>query len=284
MSQQQPTTEPSVNKISNVVTQILTPIATLATTALMLYYNFVIEPEQKQQSAKLAESIATVDIELKKNNQSLEELKYRQNIEWKVYEEVLQSLKGSETHQKATQSLVVVMVENDQLRSSLLALYEESGKATVAKRAREIRAKEQEYKNQSALVTSRDLSKKTKTKTTEHSQGRHNWGQWDFDVLWCDSANADNQTTAKSIQQAIQSDTKTGGFVRLRQIPKSKTLSHSFSDFGYKIYWDEGEEKETELLADIVKKALGAEKQNQLKIEKNTDKPSNWYLSVFVCY
>ncbi|MGR5094592.1 hypothetical protein ACPV5O_05035 [Vibrio maritimus] len=266
-----------MDSLSNIISKILTPIVTLVTACLAAYLSFWVEPKQKEQSQILQEKIVEVDSVVKQSEQALKELKQRREVEWKVYEEVLDSLGESKKHQEAAKSLVVVMVEDARLRGSLLALFEQSNIKDVADDARAIRVSENKFQKEDEAIASRDLSSRNKIASD------HEWGEWDFDVLWCESSFRNNKAEANLIAKEIKNSTNTTGFVRVRKIPATKLSTSSFSHFGYKIYWDIEEEREKDLLVEIVSKVLGSEKSEYLEVEPNMDAASPWYLSVFVC-
>lgn len=226
--------------------------------------------------------------EIRVNRESLEKKQLM------VYEAVVRSLEsGDQKRQHVSKALVISMLE-DPLRTELLNVLTESGLPEIKKEAQTTLAQENTFKVEQSVIFDR------KSDTTPQSiraakpedekslivlgsstsaRTKSKWGDWDFDIFWCEgSGNAAKEQAEKIKQALLDEDAK--GRLRVRLLPDSLNARPGYQHTGYVIRYNDNEEEQAKQLMALGDKAIPP---GTSFIKKISQQPTAWYLSAFVC-
>ena len=111
---------------------------------------------------------------------------------------------------------------------------------------------------------------------------RVDWEDWDYDIFWCSSSGSAAETQANAIVAAIQSQGAKGR-IRSRVLPDSiRATDPEASGEQYEVRYEASERPQAEAVGNLAQSIINASGSLNL-LEIAPDKPTPWYISVFLC-
>lgn len=157
------------------VKNILVPILTVVTTCLAGYLNFSIN--SVDQTLKL--SMAELDSQMKNSEEARNERESQQEFNLKIYQMVTESLKAKDKQlQDVATAFVVVLVDDETLRSPLLRVLKQGGQPAIQERVSKILDNETKFQKDDY----------TRQLQSSEQQRGFNWEDLDYDIFWCASS------------------------------------------------------------------------------------------------
>jgi len=206
--------------------------------------------------------------EIRVNRESLEKKQLM------VYDAVVKSLEsGEQKRQRVSKALVTSMLE-DPLRTELLNVLTESGSPEIKKEAQATLALESTFKAEERVVSSKKADATPKANTSSSK-----WGDWDFDIFWCEGSGNPAKEQAEKIKKALL-DEGAKGRLRVRLLPDSLNARPGYQHTGYVIRYNDNEDEQSKQLKTLGDKAIAS---GASFIRTLSNQPTAWYLSAFVC-
>lgn len=262
-------------KIEDIFKNIAIPLISVLTAVMVGLLNHQVSKydiELRERDQKLQESLAEIDLLVKRNKEDREERESNQDFNLKIYEIVTKSLEESSAQkQDAAKAFVLVMVE-EPLRSSLLNVLKQGAEPDIKANISQILKAESKFKTNIAAVPTK---KREETST-------YNWGKWDFDIFWCSSSGVGAMTKAQQIGEQLLAEGAQGR-VRIRELPDSINAKAGYQISGYTIRRNSGEENAAMALKLLSEKATEIDGKYSSFSLGLSGQSTPWYISAFVC-
>lgn len=253
--------------MSEFVKNILVPILTVVTTCLAGYLNFSIN--SVDQNLKL--SMAELDSQMKNSEEARNERESQQEFNLKIYQMVTESLKAKDKQlQDVATAFVVVLVEDETLRSPLLRVLKQGGQPAIQERVSKILVEETKFQ---------DEDQTRQVPSSEQARG-FNWEDWDYDIFWC--ASSGDRALGQAARMKTQMEKEgSKGRIRVRELPESINAKKGYQINGYVIRHNRNELDQATALKHLGEKVL---KSLDVTFDISPSRQQTpWYLSAFVC-
>ena len=233
-------------------------------------------------------SLKAVEIEIKavegKIKESEEKRADRESIEKKqllVYDAVVKSLEsGDVKRQSVSKALVTAMLE-DPLRTELLTVLTTSTSPEIQKEAQATIVQERTFKAEEGSIglQFQNESKAEEGSVPTQTQGKPSeWGDWDFDIFWCERSGEAAKDKAEKIARQLEVKGAKGR-LRVRLLPDSINARPGYQHTGYVIRYNTKEVDQ----ANNLKKLGDQIVVHGAFLPSLSHQPTPWYLSAFVC-
>jgi outer membrane lipoprotein SlyB len=245
-----------------------------------------LQQEQQQQQTLVQQQ----QIDIARLSTQSDVKKKNDDLDFRVYEAVQESLKTKDLKQQQVASVLVNVMLSEPMRTQLLTAFGQSPTTDpqVRQAVDKVLTEERKFVQDDQLAKnapSQSGSPVTSTSTggpagsaTPTAAVSPVWGNWDFDVFWCEHSGPDAKRNAEAIVAALKSDEATGR-LRARMLPDSVNARPGYGVVGFVIRKDAGEEKQATALQGLAQKAVPG---SQFVIA-TSGSATRWYLSAFVC-
>lgn len=232
------------------------------------------------QNVFLSKQSTDIENKIKQQQETREETGARVEITMKVYSEVMEAVKAppGETgvrQQRAAIALVDALLKHDPLlQSEFQEAIRRNSLPTV-----EAVATESVYAAEQVMADNRIAELKSSPPPSAATR----WGNYDFDIFWCEASDASAEQAAKAITAAlIQQGAQ--GRVRTRVLPTARNNDPGYRNDGFLVAYNDDEEKIAEDLMKIAGTAANTVFGNAPTFGPKVSKQkTKWYLSAFVC-
>ncbi len=280
--------------------------------AVALVFQTVGTIKTSAETAKIANKVSEVDIQLKSQAEIRERSKDYADITKDVFEAIKEiqadSVKISDRVDRLLVASAYVQVIPDadvrgRFRESVESLRQSLQSQIAAEAPAAVGEQKIELTQQTALlenlgiqldgqvraekvIAAEDAASKSAEGQAPSVQSKApNWSNYDFDIFWCQTDNADLNARGQAIAANIHRiGAKAKGRWRLRPLPALTNAQPGYGASGYQIRISSGDESTyANQLADRGNEVLAknniAERFRVLPSRKDT----RWYISVFVC-
>jgi hypothetical protein len=258
---------------SDILSKGVVPAVGVVTAVLAAWVNYTasqLKATLDQQQALLNQQKA--DLEKLTASRNFE--KQDQDMTFRIYDAVIESLKtGNSQQQKAASALVIVLAK-EPVRTDFLKLFEQSETTArdVKSDVSKVLTDEQQFKSEQAVI------KSMAPPTTSVPQPTSGWQGWSVDVFWCEDEGADQSRSAEAVVKSLRDQGATGR-IRPRKLPASVNAQDSYSIRGYEVRYDSDEAKKAQELLLLANDAVPGFKFKLRESSQGTYR----YLSVFIC-
>jgi hypothetical protein len=261
------------------IKNVLAPFSAIAAALLAAWVNYSvsqvksqIDLRQQQVQEKLKEQELALDALMTERNVR----KLDEDLTFKVYDAVTESLKAKDEKQQQAATALVVVMASEPLRTQLLQVFGAS-KTTVpeVRQAVEKVLKEEQKFNLETAIAQQAAPKPAAAPPATRAVP---WDNWDVDIFWCERSGESAHDSARAIVGEL-SKQGAKGRLRARMLPDSINAKPGYRVSGYAIRRDTDEAAQA---AALKKLAEGAVPSSQFEI-MTSNQATQWYLSAFVC-
>lgn len=256
-----------MEKLGRFIQNILVPIITVGTAAMVAWLNYSVSKVDQG----LKEQIASVDLAIKEAKDERERIKSEREFNFKIYDLVQKSIEENDQRkQEVAKQFVIVMVDGE-LRKRLLGVLEAGGTPEVRKETARLIEKEAKFEIQQA-----DVFSITKRKSS------FDWEDWDYDVFWCETSGEEAKIQAESIVSQLKAEGAKGR-IRARELPASVNAKAGYKINGYAIRRSENEVSQATALQHLSEQVLSRNGYSVAFSQQPTSSKTKWYISAFIC-
>ena len=261
------------------IKNVVVPFSAVAAALLAAWVNYSvsqvksqIDRRQQEVQEKLKEQELALDALMTERNVR----KLDEDLTFKVYDAVTESLKAKDEKQQQAATALVVVMASEPLRTQLLQVFGASQTTVpeVRQTVEKVLKEEQKFNRESAAVQ----QAAPKPAPAPSATRGLSWHDWDVDIFWCERSGQPAGESANAIAGEL---TKQGakGRIRARMLPDSINAKPGYRVSGYAIRRDANEAAQADALKGL---AEGVVASSQFEIV-TSNQATRWYLSAFVC-
>jgi hypothetical protein len=271
--------------MGSIIKDVVTPAASVLAAILAAWVNYTVSEEKSRTEATQAEvQKQLADISTLVQERGIK--KVDEDLEFQVYSAVTNALKTNDAKQQQAASALVIAMLREPLRTDLLHVFVQS--QTTAPQVRDhvdkVLNEEQMFKTEDATVAESSASKKHESSAaaagavTPSSSSASIWGDYDFDIFWCEHSGEAAQHQAEAIVAALKA-AGARGRLRSRLLPDTINAQPGYRIDGYSIRRHGGDAAQAQALQAVAQKIVP---DSNFEIVLS-GQPFRWYLSAFVC-
>ena len=261
------------------VKNILAPFSAVVAALLAAWVNFSVSQVKSQIDLRQQE----ITEKLKQQELALDALMTERNVKkldedltFRVYEAVTESLKSNDEKQQQAATALVVVMAGEPLRTQLLQVFGAS-KTTVPEvrqAVEKVLNEERKFNIENAVVQ----QAAPKPAAAPQAATALPWHDWDVDIFWCERSGTSANLSAKAIADELARQGAKGR-IRARMLPDSINAKSGYRVAGYAIRRDANEAAQADALKGLAERVV---ESSQFEIVKS-NQATRWYLSAFVC-